>query len=283
MKVGQQPLVVGFSLSPGGLLLPYHLGALGALKHRGHIGGGTPLAGASAGSIAATSVAADINLRRILDATVDVCNHCVEQGGARGNLLPLLRRHLSEQIREEQFVNVLCRQGKVVIAYKELFPRFRNVLQTEFHDRNDLMNAVCHSSMFPFFTSNFPASLDLSNGIHSPRVVVDGAFTALDRIGIPEFADAGVHVDRTVRISVLPRNLVGENCCGPREDCISPHWEGAYQLGRLTRLAIHGSHKQELFSLYESGWNDAERWCREERAREKNAVQTMNGTPSSLN
>jgi predicted acylesterase/phospholipase RssA len=42
---------VGFSLSPGGLLLPYHLGALEALKYNQFLDISTALAGSSAGAM----------------------------------------------------------------------------------------------------------------------------------------------------------------------------------------------------------------------------------------
>ena len=43
-------VVVGYSLSPGGLLLPYHLGALDALQYHHFLDDTTPIAGSSAGA-----------------------------------------------------------------------------------------------------------------------------------------------------------------------------------------------------------------------------------------
>lgn len=43
-------VAVGYSLSPGGLLLPYHLGALDALQYCRFLDDTTPIAGSSAGS-----------------------------------------------------------------------------------------------------------------------------------------------------------------------------------------------------------------------------------------
>ena len=40
-------MVVGFSLSPGGLLLPYHLGVLAALRESGRLDKTVPIAGSS--------------------------------------------------------------------------------------------------------------------------------------------------------------------------------------------------------------------------------------------
>lgn len=256
---------LGFSLSPGGLLLPYHLGALDALEYHGFLHDGTPLAGASAGAIATASKAAKIDSRRVLDATIGICDRCFELGGARGRLMPLLKQNLDTQMGDEQFRTLTQRKGGVAIAYMEIFPRRRAVLQTEFLDRFDLMSAVCHSSMFPFFTSNWPAIVDISR--RQTRLVVDGVFAVpFQQVGCPDFKTAGIDVDRTVRISVVPQALIGHET-GARENSISPRWEGAYQVGRLVRLATEGSSRAELTSLYESGWSDAERWCRNESSR----------------
>ena len=86
-----------FSLSLGGLLLPYHLGALDALQFHGFFDRSAPIAGASAGAIAAASVAAGLDSRRVLDATISICDRCFELGEARGRLMPLLKQNLSSQ------------------------------------------------------------------------------------------------------------------------------------------------------------------------------------------
>lgn len=249
--------MIGISLSPGGLLLPYHLGVLDALEHRGFVTDDTPLAGASAGAIAAASKAAKIDSWRVLDSTIDICDRCFALGGARGRLMPLLKQNLAHHMGVEQFHTLQNRKGTLALAYMEIYPQRQPVLQTRFQDRWDLIGAICQSSMFPFFTSNWPAILDMSR--KQPRLIVDGVFTSpLESMGCPDFKTAGLQLDRTVCVSVIPKALTG----GERDDYISPRWEGAYQLGRLARLAVEGSTRSELTALYESGWHDGERWCR---------------------
>lgn len=247
-------------------MLPYHLGALDALEYNRHLDEATPLAGASAGAIATASKAAGLDSRRVLDSTIEICDRCFELGGARGNLMPFLKQSLVREMGDKQFQTLIQRKGDVAIAYMEIFPRRKSVLQTEFRDKFDLMSAVCHSSMFPFFTSNWPAIWDVSKS--HPRLMVDGVFTVpLERVGCPDFKMAGIDVSRTVRISVIPQALIGYGDDSARDDCISPRWEGAYQLGRLFRLATQGASRVEMTSLYESGWSDAEKWCRVESSR----------------
>jgi len=274
---------LGFSFSPGGLLLPYHLGVLESLQFHGHVDPvATPLAGASAGAIAVAAVATQLDTRRVLDVTVDICEHCQRQyGRVYGHLLPLLKQHLHRHIGNEQFEILQERQRSSTItgiAYKELYPKQRNVLQTEFESRHDFVTAVCHSSMFPFFTSQFPALLDLGDPRKAGgvRLVVDGVFAVpWDRTGCPDLLSTELNngvVDREIRVSVVPQALLGKNVNDNNNCIISPPWNGAYQLGRLARLATQGSDREELTWLYEAGMQDAERWCRNEQDRETTSL-----------
>ena len=270
----------GFSLSPGGLLLPYHVGALEALEYHGYLSDHTPLAGSSAGSIAAAAQACGIDGPSVLEATIQISDYCDSMGGARGRLLGALRTSLGAMITEEEHRTILERPGKVVIAYQEIFPRYRSIHETKFETRDDLIDAICHSSTFPFFTTHWPAGLAATTTTRSsrsgkrdkflPRLVMDGYFAVpRDRFGCPDFDlvatnnDDDVVVDRTVMISVLPQTLVGLNACDS-DMCISPPVEDSQnQLQQLLRLAKEPSSRQELTQVYENGWHDAERWCRE--------------------
>lgn len=212
------------------------------------------------GAIATACHGCGIDSRLVLESTIEISDSCREQGGARGRLLPLLKEKLYKNIGNKELETLQARKGAVAIAYKEVFPRNRPILQTVFEDRDDLVNAVCHSSMFPFFSTNWPCALVTSKGM-LPRLVMDGYFTvARDRFGCPDFQTAGVHVDRTITISVFPQQTIGLNASLP-EDCISPMLEGGDQLQRLFQLATEASSRQELTAVYESGWADAERWC----------------------
>lgn len=212
------------------------------------------------GAIATASQGCGLDLRLVLESTIEISDKCRELGGARGRLLPLLKEKMYANIGSKEMDALQARKGAVAIAYKEIFPRNRAVLQTIFDDRDDIVNAVCHSSMFPFFATNWPCALDTTKRM-IPRLVMDGYFTvARDRFGCPDFQMAGVDVDRTVTISVFPQLLIGLNASLP-EDCISPTVEGGDQQQRLFQLATESSSRQELTAVYESGWADAERWC----------------------
>jgi hypothetical protein len=254
----------GFSLSPGGLLLPYHLGVLDALQYNNVVKSNVPIAGSSAGAIATACAACQLDSRQVLEATIDISDRCAELGGARGRLLPLLREKMNELIQPNDFNNLQQRKGATIIAYRELFPRNIAIHQKEYQNRDDLFNAVCHSSMFPFFATNWPAALDTSSG-RIPRIVVDGFFAVpRERFGCPDFALANVPVNRTVSICVFPTEMtkISNNNDDNNNCIICPQYEGQEQLSRLFQLATESSSRKDLTEVYESGWADAEQWCR---------------------
>lgn len=258
--------MIGFSLSPGGLLLPYHVGVLGALEYQGFLTPESPIAGSSAGSIATVAHAAGIRPEQVLDASIRLSEKCESVGGARGNLLPLLREEMGILIDEERFEQLQNRKGLTGVCYRELFPRNVPVLQTEFQDYDDMVKAVCHSCTFPFFSTNFPVAFDFDAGGWWPRVVVDGFFAVpRERFGCPDFEQmVGLELDRTITISAIPHHMVGLNA-SEAHDQISPSMDADFN--EFIRLATKVSSPKELTHLYELGWKDGEEWCSQERKR----------------
>lgn len=266
---------LGLSLSPGGLLVPYHTGVLASLQYHGVINERTNIAGSSAGAVATAAFGCGLSPTNVLEACVRVSEKCASQGGTRGRLLPLLRRELEELIQEEQLEMLQQRSGLTGVAYLQLFPQFQSMLEFEFDTPADLIQAVCFSSTFPFFVSNWPVAVDVSSSLSKrnqvlPRILVDGYFSVpRARFGCPDFETmAPSHLiegmERTITVSVYPQAIVGLDASHP-QDCISPLIESGNtrdQMVRLLRLATQASSREELTELYESGWQDGERWCR---------------------
>jgi hypothetical protein len=179
-----QIMILGFSLSPGGLLLPYHLGALAALAYHGYITDSTPLAGSSAGAITVASHASGVPCLRALDASIRVSSKCwnplfVPTGG----LLPCLRHELDQLLPQDAHARLNDRKGIVALAHRELFPTNQAVMKTHFDTRNCLLDSVCDSSTFPYFLTNQPARVVQRKNKIVPRIVVDGVFACpLERI-----------------------------------------------------------------------------------------------------
>lgn len=187
---------IGFSLSPGGLLYPYHIGGLASLEYHQHLTPHTPIAGSSAGAIAVASHAAQVKPELCLDVTTKISEECRRQGGARGRLLPLLQAELNAILGEHAHQIVNDRPGMTALAYYELFPSFRPRLETHFETRDCLIEAILNSSMFPFFSTNMPfrwsknTSSRQKNGMFAsfPRIAMDGYFAVpFGRFGCPDF------------------------------------------------------------------------------------------------
>ena len=206
-------MIIGYSLSPGGLLLPYHLGVFTALENKSYLTDESPIAGSSAGSIACCSNAVRIPELEVLEATIRVSDRCLELGGARGRLLPLLRNELDEMLPENAHEIVNNRPGLVGLAHRELWPVNRPVLATKFETRECLMDAVMDSSTFPFFSTNWPVRFVRRRGEKLPRIVVDGFFSVpRERYGCPDFSHAllGDENGKDIDLNDLEAPLLGD-------------------------------------------------------------------------
>lgn len=272
-------MLVGYSLSPGGLLFPWHIGALASLSHNNALNDSNPIAGSSAGAIACASHGAGVKPEVALEATIRMSDESRLLGGARGNLLPLLKNELDAILSDDAHHVLNERPGFVGLAYREIIPGNRAVLDTKFEDRDHVIDSVCNSSMFPFFSSNWPFrfSRKLENQKTSllPRIAVDGYFSVgRDRFGCPDFEnmkhdrDDEYVVDRTVTLSVFPHDVIKLDA-SEKHDQISPTIdpENQGQLGNLFRLATECAEKEDYYKLYEDGWKDSEQWLKEEESR----------------
>lgn len=271
---------VAFSLSPGGLLLPYHIGCLAALSYHGHITDTTSLAGSSAGAIAVASHASGVDPVSALKASIRVAEKCYFNPLmiASGGLLPCLRKELNDLLPDDAHHRLNDREGVVGLAHRELFPRNQARLTTHFQTRKCLMDAICDSSTFPFFLTNQPVRAVQRIDEPVPRIVVDGVFACpMENLGCPELDASSVAANdrkRVVQISVFPKQLLSfskstfssyygsNNKIGPNLE-LEPH-KLAVQTANLARIATQGSTSRELSNLYENGWADAERWSNQE-------------------
>lgn len=274
------------------MLFPYHIGALTALTHHNYLTDANPIAGSSAGSIAVASHAAGVPALSAVEATVRMSQECESMGGARGNLLPLLYKELDGLLDDDVHEVINGREGLVGIAYREIFPINRPVLETQFSSKEHVMDSVCNSSMFPFFSSNWPCRFSSCGKMNKwiPRLAVDGFFTVpTERFGCPDFNMIGVDevgdtaitkssqnvVDRTITISVFPNTKISLTASEP-EDQISPQLknndDSSDQISRLFRLATQTASSADYHQLYDEGWEDVERWIKEEEERKRAGV-----------
>ena len=280
---------LGFSLSPGGLLLPYHLGVLDGLSSKNVLKETSPLAGSSAGAIAVVCHACGMDASAIVQVTAELSAECCSSTvdgrtstSSRG-LVKALRVQMQSRIEPVNFEQLQARPGLVGIAYRELFPQLRPILQTEFQSVEDLTEAVCHSSTFPFFSSPYPFAIDTRGSI--PRLVVDGFFTVpRERFGCPDFEHAVVEmtaddddekdkstvpvVDRTICVSCFPQKPFGLTAV-PDRDCISPSVDEERMETQIQDLMLAATVPVETglsqyMQFYENGFRDAEAWVARE-------------------
>ena len=220
---------------------------------------------------------------RVLEATIAIAEDCASQGGAMGRLLPRLRYQLDQLVGDDEFEYFQNRPSPVTIAYREVFPNNRHHHTTEFQNRDELIHTVCHSSMFPFFTSPWPVAIDPTHPGPFPRLVVDGFFAVpLERLGCPDFDLAGVHVDRTVFVTPFPHESTGlHTILASSQDCISPSaFEDDPHGLQLTKRLLSSTQplsREVLTESYEQGWKDAELWCLREQDRDSKSDKE-NGT-----
>lgn len=292
----------GFSLSPGGLLLPYHLGALQCLHEEGrlrHDASTVAVAGSSAGAIATLAQGCGLHMEDVLEATIAVSDECHKLGKAQGNLLPLLQKQMDQLVGEKEFDYLTSTAGisqpAIGMAYRQIFPfPQQNYLQTTFDDREDLFRAVSFSCMFPFFSTNLPCYWDTHRGILQSRLMVDGFFTVpRDRLGCPDFDmlcdDSSVTldddddngdtegdlkdpktplVDRTVAICCFPQSTMGVTAFDPK-DCISPDRSmgtrsGDWSMAGIFEIATQATSRQKLTKAFRLGYINAGDWCEQE-------------------
>lgn len=283
--------MLGFSFSPGGLLLPYHLGVMDSLERAGHLTEDTPVAGSSAGAIAVACHACGLPSTTVLEATIALATECQGAGGARGRLINALRGRMRHMIGRDELERLQNRPGPVGIAYQEVFPRRRSVVQTEFTSLDDLIDAVSFSSTFPFFSDRWPVALDTRQSF--PRLVVDGFFTVpRERLGCPDLneivalaqrddEDGNGDIDECpkmpavneILVACFPQEKIGLTAV-PSDRCISPD-ENAFDstvvvsnpdddeqtgMGNFIQLAMEASPASAYFDIYEKGLADGEAW-----------------------
>ncbi|GFH28674.1 patatin, partial [Haematococcus lacustris] len=134
---------LGLTFSGGGFLLSYHLGVLEALQGIGVIQPGlTPVAGASSGSLAAAAFHCHMT------QPGGRAMACVE-GGTRLRLGGLLRQQLMQELPDK--AEEAC-SGRAAVAVTQALPVARRIMVTEFHSREDLLDALTASCWLPRYS-----------------------------------------------------------------------------------------------------------------------------------
>jgi hypothetical protein len=138
---------VGVSFSPAGLLTPFHIGVSNELQRLGVVGPDTVLAGASGGSLAATTTALGISSESALDACCYIASRCRDEG-TRLTLRLALDVILDRVLPAEAATMLNTRIASCFVAYTEILPKVQ-----------------------PHFVNEFTSKVSKPHGLRSQRIL----------------------------------------------------------------------------------------------------------------
>ncbi|CAM9129258.1 unnamed protein product [Pylaiella littoralis] len=244
---------IGFSFTPGGLLFPYHLGVAKCLEMEGYLARDTPLAGSSAGALAAAVVGCGLSIDTASELSGLVFDDC-RNGGAAFRLKEIVKKGLEDALPSDAHEIINNREGAVTVGITQLFPRPKGVFVSEFDSRDDLIEVLLGSCHVPFWFSGRPYMQVRG------KATVDGFFsTPRAQFGSPDIPTA----DEVVRITVFPTTSIPMQSDKPG-DLISPDLLDRYQNGRFLELlnyALNPGNEFIMEELFNVGFECGGLWC----------------------
>eukprot|EP00287_Rhodomonas_sp_CCMP768_P020631 CAMPEP_0202827620 /NCGR_PEP_ID=MMETSP1389-20130828/14396_1 /ASSEMBLY_ACC=CAM_ASM_000865 /TAXON_ID=302021 /ORGANISM="Rhodomonas sp., Strain CCMP768" /LENGTH=291 /DNA_ID=CAMNT_0049501041 /DNA_START=1 /DNA_END=876 /DNA_ORIENTATION=+ len=171
---------MGFSFSVSGLHFAHQLGVAKTLQDQGFIRRGTPLAGASGGSLVAVTTALGMDQENVLGITKRLCERIIAKGDtAIGTMGGHLRRELEEVLPANAHEIINNWQGGVRIGIVTLKPLPSAEHISHFHSKSDLIDVILCSCHVPFYCSPFPFTTVRGS------LGVDGFFGNMLQLGSP--------------------------------------------------------------------------------------------------
>ncbi|KAK9909103.1 hypothetical protein WJX75_007198 [Coccomyxa subellipsoidea] len=171
---------LGFGFSAGGLLFPYYLGIVQTLSELNVITDATPLAGASAGSLIAACHHSGLPREQIKEACFVLADDC-RRNGTRGRLGTVLSQFLHDLLPQD--AHERC-NDKAFVAVTRAWPRPQGELISQFHSREDLIEALLTSCHIPWWFQgtlgrDFRGALHFDGGLTNfcPAVSAPGILT----------------------------------------------------------------------------------------------------------
>lgn len=220
---------LGFSFSPAGLLLPYHLGVAACLVDLGVLSPDVPIAGASAGALAAIVVACNVPVDLVMQTMYRVEQNLRKFGAAR-RLHMLLDKELESLLPPNAPDVISERPGRTTIAYTHVWPLPRGQFVSQFTTVDDIRECLAASCNIPFYFAKWPTVTCRG------QACVDGYFASRRNFGCPRTSAA-----RDVR--VLPFTPTSVRMTFPEGNCISPELA---QYDVFLDYATNGKFTQDL-------------------------------------
>eukprot|EP01054_Gregarina_sp_Poly1_P005860 Gregarina_sp_Poly_1__5859@NODE_308_length_9647_cov_165_896660_g265_i0_p3_GENE_NODE_308_length_9647_cov_165_896660_g265_i0NODE_308_length_9647_cov_165_896660_g265_i0_p3_ORF_typecomplete_len595_score63_15Patatin/PF01734_22/1_6e03Patatin/PF01734_22/1_1e06_NODE_308_length_9647_cov_165_896660_g265_i036185402 len=188
---------LGFSFSPAGLLLPYHLGVIAYLTHADVLRPEVPLSGASAGAIAIAVAALDLPLEQTMMAVYRMEKTLRDRGSTRGQLKDLLEAELRYVLPSNCHEIMSTRKAHASIIYTRVnFWKCMSV--AKFTDKNDVIACILASCNIPFYFGKGPV-LECRG-----QWAVDGYFSDRKNFGCPKIPNW----ERQIRVTPFSKKQV---------------------------------------------------------------------------
>jgi hypothetical protein len=245
---------LGFGFSAGGLLFPYYVGVISALREANVLTGApAQMAGASAGSLIAASYNAGLPMDVVEESMIrfgeDLRTH-----GTRGRLGPLLKDFLHEYLPED--AHERC-NGTTHVSMTRVVPIWRATMVSNFHSRQDLIDALLTSCHIPWYfdgrwVSKYRGHFCFDGGATNfmPRppdsdvAVKVCCFHTKSLLAVRERARRFPFVTEALDIAISPDKF---------ED-----WP--YDVQQVVKWALQASSEEVSSNLIEKGKRDARKW-----------------------
>jgi len=140
---------LGFGFSAGGFLYCYHLGVLWELQRLGLLRDRVQMAGASAGSLAIATYNSGLDVTKATSALHEFAAEC-RSHGTRYRLSGLLKDFLHTYLPDD--AHLRC-EGVCHVALTRLFPYLQPESVSQFHSKDDLVEALLASCHIPVYAS----------------------------------------------------------------------------------------------------------------------------------
>ncbi|GLC38577.1 hypothetical protein PLESTF_001545400 [Pleodorina starrii] len=262
---------LAITFSGGGFLLPYFIGVADALLQLGvlRLGGAattnaatattataagpTPLAGSSAGSLVAASLACGLTPARILDSFLDSVRDCRTNGSYR-RLEEVLHRQLEATLPPDAAERCA---GVATVCVTRLFPKPRTQRISAFASRSDLISSLMASCHIPsYFNGDVTTTY---RGVRS----VDGGVTSLMPVPTaPHDFLLKVCCFTRHQVARLPvfnrRRALQGLALGITPDAFRP-WP--YSFRYMLAAALHPRSDRFIRVLLEAGSHDGASWA----------------------
>ncbi|KAE8891088.1 hypothetical protein PF005_g24551 [Phytophthora fragariae] len=245
-----RPTAHNFSFSGCGFLIPYHLGVAQGLLDAGYIQPESKFAGASGGSIAALSLAANASMRDIHEETKAMARLCHSHGTV-WKLEERLRAIFRVKFGD---VPVESLARRLTIATEKMWPDRALVLTDDFHSSEDLCDAVIASCYVPWYLANRGTSV-FRGEFH----VDGGLFTLVPEVpGYTKVCAFHAHVLRRVDYEISPS--------------IDP--EFPFNIMQLARFALFPPQVEVLDQLFELGKKASAIWSDKQKQQQSVVRET---------